>query len=139
MEVRMQKIMEEYAGGVSQNYEMNEERLLLAKKYMTQMPSQFDQLVVEDMHDLMRAHEVMDRVILGRSLIEHLIARKETRWPSYQTRTDYPARDDMNWLKFVNTRMDPKTGEIEVLFRPYEQQVGGDRYHPGAKPHPKPN
>ncbi len=134
MEVRMQKIMEEYAGGTSQNYEMNEERLLKAKQYMDQLPGQFDQLVVEDMHDLMRAHEVIDRVILGQVVIEHLMARKETRWPSYQTRTDYPQRDDLNWLKFVNTRKDPKTGKVEVLFRPYEQLVPGDRYHPGEKP-----
>lgn len=134
MEVRMQKIMEEYAGGTSQNYEMNEERLLKAKQYMDQLPGQFDQLVVEDTHDLMRAHEVIDRVILGQVVIEHLMARKETRWPSYQTRTDYPQRDDLNWLKFVNTRKDPKTGKVEVLFRPYEQIVPGDRYHPGEKP-----
>ncbi|MBI5137667.1 MAG: adenylyl-sulfate reductase subunit alpha [Nitrospirae bacterium] len=136
MEVRMQKIMEEYAGGTSQNYEMNEERLQLARKYMDQLPAQFDQLVVADMHDLMRAHEVMDRVTVGQVLIEHLMARKETRWPSYQTRTDYPERDDLNWLKFVNTRMDPATGKVEVLFRPYEQIVEGDRYHPGHKPRP---
>ncbi|MDH4229143.1 MAG: adenylyl-sulfate reductase subunit alpha [Nitrospirota bacterium] len=139
MEVRMQKIMEEYAGGTSQNYEMNEERLQLARKYMDQLPGQFDQLVVADMHDLMRAHEVMDRVVVGQVLIEHLMARKETRWPSYQTRTDYPERDDLNWLKFVNTRRDRSSGKIEVLFRPYQQLVPGDRYHPGAKPHPKPN
>ncbi|MFQ5508566.1 MAG: adenylyl-sulfate reductase subunit alpha [Leptospirillia bacterium] len=139
MEVRMQKIMEEYAGGASQNYEMNEERLLKARQYMGQLPGQFDQLVVADMHDLMKAHEVMDRVMVGQVLVEHLIGRKETRWPSYQTRTDYPERDDLNWLKFVNTRMDPSSGKIEVLFRPYEQLVEGDRYHPGAKPHPKPN
>jgi adenylylsulfate reductase subunit A len=134
MEVRMQKIMEEYAGGASGHYEMNEERLLLARKYMDQLPGQFDQMVVGDMHDLMRAHEVMDRVVVGQALIEHLIARKETRWPAYQTRTDYPERDDLHWLKFVNTRMDPATGKIEVVFRPYEQLVSGDRYHPGATP-----
>lgn len=139
MEVRMQKVMEEYAGGASQNYEMNEERLMMARKYMGQLPGQFDQLVVEDLHDLMRAHEVMDRVDVARALVEHLMGRKETRWPSYQTRADFPERDDLNWLKFVNTRMNPKTGDIEVLYRPYEQLVEGDRYHPGAKPHPKPN
>jgi len=134
MEVRMQKIMEEYAGGASGHYEMNEERLVLARNYMGQLPGQFDQLVVGDMHDLMRAHEVMDRVVVGQALIEHLIARKETRWPAYQTRTDYPERDDLHWLKFVNTRMDPATGKFELIFHPYEQLVPGDRYHPGEKP-----
>jgi adenylylsulfate reductase subunit A len=134
MEVRMQKIMEEYAGGASNHYEMNEERLVKAREYMGQLPSQFDQLVVGDFHDLMRAHEVMDRVAVGQMLIEHLIARKETRWPAFQTRSDYPQRDDLRFLKFVNTRMDPASGKIEVLFRPYEQLVPGDRYHPGETP-----
>jgi adenylylsulfate reductase, subunit A len=134
MEVRMQKIMEEYAGGASGHYEMNEERLLLARKYMGQLPDQFGQLVVSDMHELMRAHEVIDRVAVGRVLVEHLIARKETRWPAYQSRTDYPDRDDLHWLKFVNSRMDPGTGKIEIVFRAYEQLVEGDRHQPGETP-----
>jgi adenylylsulfate reductase subunit A len=43
---------------------------------------------------------------------------------------DYPERDDQNWLKFVNSRRDPKTGNITMLERPYEQLVPGDRYKP---------
>ncbi len=134
MEVRLQKIMEEYAGGASCNYEMNEERLMMARQHLAELPDQFDQLVVEDTHDLMRAHEVLDRVVVAQVLVEHLMARKETRWPAYQTRTDYPERDDLNWLHFVNTRRDPANGEISVIMHPYEQLIPGDRYHPGAAP-----
>lgn len=130
MEVRLQKIMDEYAGGVSTFYEMTEERLLFAKKQLSKMPAQFENLMAGDLHQMMKVHEIIDRVDVARVLVEHLLYRKETRWPSYQTRVDYPERDDDNWLKFVNSRQNPETGEIEMLTRPYEQLVPGDRYQP---------
>ncbi|MBI1818770.1 MAG: adenylyl-sulfate reductase subunit alpha [Nitrospirae bacterium] len=130
MEVRLQKIMDEYAGGVSTYYEMNEERLMIARKQLAKLPGQFDFLVASDFHQLMKAHEIIERVYVARVLVEHLLYRQETRWPSYQTRMDYPERDDKNWLAFANSRMNPETGDIEMFKRPYEQLVPGDRYKP---------
>ncbi len=40
MEERLQKIMDEYAGGVSVFYELNEERLLAARKHLSKLHSQ---------------------------------------------------------------------------------------------------
>ncbi len=128
MEVRLQKIMEEYAGGASSYYEMNEERLLIARRELARLPAQTPHLMSDDLHSLMKAHEIIDRIDVARVLVEHLIYRKETRWPSYQTRVDYPQRDDENWLKFVNSVA--KNGEIVMMTRPYEQMIAGDRYKP---------
>ncbi|HLB95081.1 MAG TPA: adenylylsulfate reductase, partial [Nitrospiria bacterium] len=130
MEARLQKIMEEYAGGVSRYYEMNEEQLFLARQYLAKLPQEVDRLEATDLHDLMKVHEVLDRIDVAQVLVEHLLFRRETRWPAYQTRMDYPERDDEHWLKFVNSRRDPKTGVIEMVTRPYEQLVPGDRYSP---------
>ncbi|MBI3805163.1 MAG: adenylyl-sulfate reductase subunit alpha [Nitrospirae bacterium] len=130
MEARLQKLLEQYAGGASTYYEMNEEMLQIARQRLSKFPEDFDKLVANDLHQLMKVHEIIDRVDVAQTLVEHLLHRRETRWPSYQTRTDYPERDDVNWLKFVNTRRDPKTGKIEVLTRPYEQLIPGDRYKP---------
>jgi adenylylsulfate reductase subunit A len=130
MEARLQKIMEEYTGGASRFYEMNEEQLLMARKHLSKLPEDLELLEASDLHDLMKVHEVIDRIDVARVLVEHLLYRRETRWPSYQTRVDYPQRDDENWLKFVNSRMDPKTGAIEMFTKPYEQLVPGDRYSP---------
>ena len=102
----------------------------IAKKKLEKLPEQCDQLIAEDLHTLMKVHEIIDRVDLAQVLVDHLIFRKETRWPSYQTRVDYPNRDDLNWLKFVNSRRDPKTGENKMMTRPYEQIIAGDRYLP---------
>ena len=130
MEARLQKIMEEYAGGASRYYEMNAEQLILAKQYLEKLPADRPQLMAEDLHDLMKVHEVIDRIDVAQCLVEHLLYRRETRWPSYQTRVDFPNRDDENWLKFVNSRRDPKARRFEVFTRPYEQLVPGDRYKP---------
>lgn len=127
-EHRLQKIMEENAGGASTFYEMNEERLVLGREQLARLPGQFEYIEAQDLHDLMLAHSVMDRVDVAQVLVEHLIARKETRWPGYQTRLDYPDRDDENWSVFVNSRKDPETGKIEILTRPYEQVQPGSRY-----------
>ena len=78
----------------------------------------------------MNAHEIIDRIDVAEVLVEHLLYRKETRWPSYQTRLDYPERDDRNWLKFVNSLRDRESGEIKIIERPYQQIVSGDRYLP---------
>jgi adenylylsulfate reductase subunit A len=52
--------------------------------------------------------------------------RRECRWPGWQTRTDYPEVDP-GLDCFINSRKNPKTGEIEMLKRPYEQILPGDR------------
>jgi len=81
------------------------------------MKAQVKYLVAKDLHELMLCHDVIDRLDVAEVLIHHLDYRKETRWKGFQTRTDYPEKDDKNWLKFVNSRKNLKTGEIEVFTR----------------------
>ena len=126
MEERMQRLMDEYAGGVHQFYRMNEERLLHALKNIKKLQEQTRYLYAPDLHDLLSAHEVIDRLDVAEILLHHLLFRKETRWPGWQTRMDYPEVDP-NLDCFVESRRDPKTGEIKVFTRPYEQKVPGDR------------
>ncbi len=127
-EARLQKIMEEYTGGASTFYEMNEEMLTIARQRLAKLPPEYERLVASDLHQLMKVHEIIDRVDVAQTLVEHLIYRKETRWPSYQTRTDYPKRDDKNWLKFVNSRRDPKTKTISMFTRNYQRMIPEDRF-----------
>ncbi|MBI5789373.1 MAG: adenylyl-sulfate reductase subunit alpha [Candidatus Schekmanbacteria bacterium] len=130
MEERLQRVMDQYAGGVNSFYEMNEERLQVAKKHLQQLQSQKQYLMASDLHDLMAAHEIIDRVDVAQVLVEHLIYRRETRWPSYQSRLDFPNRDDFHWLKFVNSVCDKTNGGVKIIERPYQQMVSGDRYLP---------
>jgi len=128
MEERLQKTMDEYAGGVSRYYEMNEEELKLALRKIIHLQSQIKYLIAEDYHQLMNCHEVIDRIDVAEVLVHHLLYRKETRWPAYQSRIDYPELNDRKWLKFVNSHY--LDNRVEILERPYRQLVSGDRYIP---------
>lgn len=129
MEERIQTIMDDYAGGIGSYYELSENRLVTAQEKLDRLLAQVKYLVAADFHELMKAHEVIDRLAVARVLVAHLRHRKETRWPGFQSRIDYPERDDLHWLKFVNSRMNQE-GRIEVIERPYEQLVSGERYFP---------
>jgi len=118
IEGRLQKLMDEHAGGMSQDYELTAARLDVARRSLKKLEESLERMVARNLHELMLAHEVTDRVLVARALVEHLDYRKETRWPCYQTRLDYPERDDRNWKLFVNTVYDAKTGDVRALTRP---------------------
>ncbi|MEW6592804.1 MAG: adenylyl-sulfate reductase subunit alpha [Candidatus Hadarchaeota archaeon] len=129
LEDELQSTMDKYAGGISVFYEMDEGRLLVARRRLRELADKHaNELAAENLHELMLAHDLIDRIDVARVLVEHLIFRKETRWPGYQTRLDYTKLDDENWLCFVNSRRDPATGEIKVFKVPYMQMLPGDRY-----------
>ncbi|WP_408955590.1 adenylyl-sulfate reductase subunit alpha [Natroniella sp. ANB-PHB2] len=117
LEERLQKIMDEYAGGVGTNYELHQEKLLQARKLLRVLEQDLGSIQAENLHQLLQVHEVIDRVIVARVLVEHLLYRKETRWKSYQQRIDYPQRDDQNWFIFVNSVYDQQTGKVKILER----------------------
>ncbi len=123
MEERLQKVMDEYAGGVRTYYEMTDETLKIAQRQLEGLKNQEKYLKAKDHHDLMLAHEVKDRIDVAEVLVQHLKYRKETRWPGFQTRSDYPERDDKNWLKFVNSKRNTETGKLEIFTRPYEPTI----------------
>ena len=125
VEERLQKIMEEYAGGSTQNYETNRDKLLLARQYLTALSAHSREMSAESPHELMRVHDAADRILLARTLVEHLLARKETRWPCYQTRLDYPMRNDLEYKLFINSRMENNNISLckRALNPPYAQEI----------------
>ena len=129
MKERLQRLMDEYAGGTSQYYRTNEERLDYALRHIKMLQSQFTFLTADSLHELMEAHETMDRVDVAEAVVHHLKARKETRWAGWQTRVDYPERDDEHFDCFVESRRDPQSGVVTTFTRPYEQLIPGDRQH----------
>lgn len=117
---RLQKIMDEYAGGISFNYMLHENRLLEARQLLKCLHNHTTELMAADNYNLVEALECIDRIDVARTLVEHLIYRKETRWACYQTRLDYPQKDDNRWLKYVNSVFDVETNEIKMKERPLQ-------------------
>lgn len=114
LEEAMQKIMDTYAGGISSHYQYNERQLNLAESKIKELLAQTKNLSAGDMHELMFLYELKERLVVCRTLIAHLKARKETRWNSFNENLDYPEKDP-EWLKYVNSRMED--GDIKILYR----------------------
>ncbi|MFU0828100.1 MAG: Adenylyl-sulfate reductase subunit alpha [Lachnoclostridium sp.] len=92
LEEAMQKVMDTYAGGISSHYQYNEKQLAIADEKIGCLMSLSRQVRAEDMHELMFAYELKERLVLAKSLIAHLRARKETRWHSFAENLDYPEK-----------------------------------------------
>jgi adenylylsulfate reductase subunit A len=114
LEEAMQKIMDEYAGGISQGYQYNEARLKIAKAKIAELSNLAQDLKVEDMDGLLRLYELLDRLTVCPAVIAHLGARKETRWHSFAENADYPNQDP-EYECYINSV--EKDGEIKIIKR----------------------
>jgi adenylylsulfate reductase subunit A len=104
---RLQKIMDEYAGGVTSAFKTSNKLL-------------------ERGLELMRCWENTQRMWIADSHIRSILFREETRWPGYYFRSDTPKMDNDNWLCFVNCKWDPNTGEWDVFKKDIWNMPGVD-------------
>lgn len=114
IEEAMQKVMDNYAGGISTHYQFNEKQLELADKKIRQLIRLVDGLHADDMHDLMFVYELKERLTVCLSVIAHLGARKETRWHSFAENLDHPDKSD-DWMKYVNSKY--IDGKLQIIYR----------------------
>jgi adenylylsulfate reductase subunit A len=113
---RLQKIMDEYAGGASVGFKTSEALLTKGLEYMQFMREDAEKLAAGDLNELMRCWENVHRMWQAESHIRTVLFREETRWPGYYFRTDYPEMK-ADWEAFANCRWDPETGEWEMIKR----------------------
>ena len=124
LEEAMQNVMDSYAGGIKTNYRFNEKQLDIADCKIRQLETLTDDLYAEDFQELMYICELKERLTVCKSVIAHLRARKETRWHSFAENLDYPEKDDRNFNKYVNSRLE--NGEIKIIIR--DLVTGGEKY-----------
>ena len=116
--------MDSYAGGIKTNYRFNEKQLSIADYRIKQLQKLSDNLHADDFQELMYICELKERLTVCKSVIAHLRARKETRWHSLAENRDYPEKDDRNFNKYVNSRLE--NGEIKIIIR--DLVTGGEKY-----------
>jgi dissimilatory adenylylsulfate reductase alpha subunit precursor (EC 1.8.99.2) len=114
--IRLEKIMDEYAGGWGSLYTTNEHLLNRGLELLLMLKEDLHRLAAQNLHQLQRAWELHHRVLTAEAVIRHTMFRKETRWPGYYYRADYPKLDDQNWHVFVNSRYE--NGEWRIFTRP---------------------
>ncbi len=113
---RLQKIMDEYAGGASVGFKTSEALLTKGLEYLEYMKEDSDKLAASDLNELMRCWENVHRMWQAESHIRTGLFREETRWPGYYFRTDHP-RMKADWEVFANCKWDPETGEWTMIKR----------------------
>jgi len=120
---RLEKIMDEYAGGISTFYMTNEPMLNRGLELLSMLMEDLSRIGAEDLHQLQRAWELNHRVWTAESVTRHTLFRQETRWPGYYYRGDHPKLDDNDWHVFTGSQYDPKTGEWEMSKLPVHHIV----------------
>jgi|TARA_B110000259_G_scaffold86596_1_gene100913 adenylylsulfate reductase subunit A len=123
---RLQKLMDEYAGGVTVNYMTNDKLLQIGLKKLAVLEEDLDKVAAENIHELLRAWELKHRHRTSESVVQHTLFRKETRWPGYYYRGDAMKLNDKDWHVLTVSRRDPKTGEYTMEKAPLYHLVDED-------------
>ena len=112
---RLQKIMDEYAGGVTMHFTTNKYLLEKGMELLAYLKEDSDKLAAENLHELMRCWENVHRMWQAEAHVRTVLFREETRWPGYYYRADFPEMDEKNWHVFANCKWDPKSGEWTMM------------------------
>ncbi|MBT3218787.1 MAG: adenylyl-sulfate reductase subunit alpha [Proteobacteria bacterium] len=115
---RLQKIMDEYAGGVSAAFSTNKYMLARAQELLVFLKEDQEKIGAADDYELKRAWENIHRTAQAEAHVLTMDFREETRWPGYYFRSDTPKMDDENWKVFVNCVRSPDSGSWEMIKRP---------------------
>ncbi|MFH1132281.1 MAG: adenylyl-sulfate reductase subunit alpha [Pseudomonadota bacterium] len=109
--MRLQKLMDEYAGGVSSQFTTSKALLEKGVELLAFLKEDSNNLAARDLHELMRCWENVQRMYQAEAHVRTILFREETRWPGYYFRSDTPKMDNENWRVFVNCTYNPKNNE----------------------------
>lgn len=114
LESAMQKVMDEYAGGIRTDYIYTGAGLEAAGRRIEELTELLPLVRIKDVYDLLKLYEVRERLVVAKVLIAHLKARKETRWHGFQEYAEYPGqREDFNC--YINSIL--KDGRVQIIKR----------------------
>ena len=106
--LRLQKVMDEYAGGVTANFTTSKNYLEKGLALLAFLKEDAEKLAAADLNELMRCWENVQRMWQAEAHVRTLLFREETRWPGYYFRSDFPAMDEKNWRVFVTASGTPR-------------------------------
>ncbi|CAC9431043.1 Adenylylsulfate reductase alpha-subunit (EC [uncultured Gammaproteobacteria bacterium] len=121
---RLQKLMDEYAGGVTVQYMTNDKLLNMGLHKLKILEEDLEKVGAEDVHQLLRAWELKHRHRTSECVVQHTLFREETRWPGYYYRGDKMKLDDKNWHVLTTSQRNRTTGEYKMEKQPLYHLVG---------------
>jgi adenylylsulfate reductase, subunit A len=108
---RLEKLMDEYCGGITVNYMTNEPLLTRGLELMEMLKEDAEHIGAEDLHQLQRTWEFRHRLLSSESVMHHTLFRKETRWPGYYYRGDHMQLNDEDWHCFTLSQYDAESNK----------------------------
>lgn len=96
----------------------NESRIQKVRAGLEEIAKLLPRLAAPDIHELVKVHEIRNFLLGSRLIYRAALERQESR--GHHVRTDYPYRDDVDWLKRVilSCRENGNDGEPGVKLRP---------------------
>jgi len=110
---RLQKLMDEYAGGVTTQFKTSDKLLIKGLELLKVLHEDSKKLAANGLHELMRVWENIHRTWQAESHMRTILFREETRWPGYYFRTDCPEMKE-DWKVFANCTYHPEKDEWEM-------------------------
>ncbi len=123
LQTRLQKISDEYFGGISTWYMTSKTMLDEGLKKLEVLKEDANKMAAGNLHELMRCWENYHRILSVEAHARHILFREESRYPGYYYRGDFDKIDDTNWKAFVNSKYDAETNKWEIKKVPYVQLI----------------
>ncbi|MDO8283204.1 MAG: adenylyl-sulfate reductase subunit alpha [Thermodesulfovibrionia bacterium] len=114
LQTRLQKIADEYMGGISTWYMTSKTMLDEGLKQLTMLKEDSAKMGAANLHELMRCWENYHRILSLEAHARHILYREETRYPGYYYRGDHDFIDDVNWKVFTLSTYSMETGEFTM-------------------------
>jgi len=112
--MRLMKATNEYGAGWMTYYQTSDKSLEILQDLFDVMHEDAEKLAAGDLHELMRCWEMRHRLMTVESHCRHIYFRKESRYPGFYYKADFPGTDDENWFCFTNSHYDPATKKWEM-------------------------
>ena len=123
MTMRLMKATHEYGAGTATYYQTNGKSLEIVLSMLQDMREDCEKLAAGDLHELMRCWEIYHRIYTVEAHLRHIQFRKETRYPGFYYRADFPEQNDKEWFCFVNSSYNKKTNEWSLRKAEYHKII----------------
>lgn len=110
LELKLRSVMSDYVGFVR-----NATSLTIGIKKLEKLKEEGQRLKAKDMRDLYKALEVQNMILVGELAARAALIRTESR--QLHRRSDYPEKDNENWLKQIVIKREDAIGRAKFTGR----------------------
>ena len=119
MAMRLMKMTNEYGAGTATFYMTNGKSLEVLMDLFEMFREDLEKVAAGDLHELLRAWEIIHRLYTVQAHTRHIQFREESRYPGFYYRGDFMGQNDDEWFCFTNSSYDKKTNEWTLKKEPY--------------------